>query len=117
MYCMKCGREVEEQQVFCEECRLEMEKYPVRPGTVVLLPRRTENNFAKKVLPKRRMAPTPEEQIKRLKKWLRLTISLLLVAIAVLVALVYPSVKIILEEQRFGLGQNYTSITTDNNTP
>lgn len=113
MQCMKCTRDVEEQQVFCEECRLDMEKHPVRPGTVVLLPHRKENNYVKKTYSKRRAVPTPEEQIKRLKTYLRVTIILLLVTLVALAMLVYPTVKILLEEQSFALGQNYTSITTD----
>ena len=36
MSCMKCGKEVSEDQVFCPECLAEMERYPVKPGTPVL---------------------------------------------------------------------------------
>lgn len=117
MYCMKCGRDVEEHQVFCEECRLDMEKYPVRPGTVVLLPNRTENTSVKKPYAKRRAVPTPEEQVKHLKKCLRLTLTLLLVTLAALAVLMYPTVESLLNQQQFALGQNYTSITTDIDTP
>ena len=42
MSCMKCGKEVSEGQVFCEECLTEMERYPVKPGTPVLLPHRED---------------------------------------------------------------------------
>ena len=41
MSCMKCGKEVSEDQVFCPECLAEMERYPVKPGTPVLLPHRS----------------------------------------------------------------------------
>ena len=37
MKCLKCGRETD--QTFCQACREEMEKYPVKPGTIVLLPK------------------------------------------------------------------------------
>ena len=74
MYCMKCGRETEEETVFCRDCLLEMEKYPVDPGTVVLLPRRKESVLIKKV-PKRHI-PTAEEQVTFLRKCMRFLIIL-----------------------------------------
>ena len=40
MYCMKCGREIEDGQAFCGDCLAVMEKYPVKPGTAVILPKR-----------------------------------------------------------------------------
>lgn len=36
--CLKCGREIEEGQVFCNDCLVQMAKYPVKPGTAVQLP-------------------------------------------------------------------------------
>lgn len=38
--CLKCGREIEEGQVFCNDCLVQMAKYPVKPGTAVQLPSR-----------------------------------------------------------------------------
>lgn len=38
MNCLKCGREIPAQQVFCESCLKEMAGQPVKPGTLVLLP-------------------------------------------------------------------------------
>lgn len=38
--CLKCGKKAEEQAVFCSECLAVMAQYPVKPGTVVHLPRR-----------------------------------------------------------------------------
>lgn len=110
MYCMKCGREVEDGQVFCLDCQLEMEEYPVRPGTVVLLPKRTESSFIKKAPTKRRIAPTPEEQIRSLKIRLRIVTVLLTVTLVLLAVLIYPTAKVLLEQQQFRPGQNYTSI-------
>ena len=81
MNCMKCGREVEDGQVFCPACQEDMEKYPVRPGTVVLLPKREETHYVKKSTSRRRAAPTPEEQIRSLKARLRLVTLMLLVSL------------------------------------
>lgn len=117
MFCMKCGREVEEGQVFCLDCRLEMEKYPVRPGTVVLLPKRTENSFVKKAPAKRRSGPTPEEQIRSLKQRLRTLTFLWMITLVLLAALLYPTVRELVEGQQLRPGQNYSSITESTNTP
>ena len=48
MSCMKCGRDTEEGRTFCAECMEDMEKYPVRPGTVVRLPERQDVPVEKK---------------------------------------------------------------------
>ena len=37
MKCLKCGRETD--QTFCESCREDMARYPVKPGTIVQLPK------------------------------------------------------------------------------
>ena len=64
--CMKCGRERPKDQVFCEKCLADMKEHPVKPGVVVLLPRREEASV--KPAPKRRQpALPPEEQVKILK--------------------------------------------------
>ena len=110
MFCMKCRRDLEEGQVFCLECQKEMAKYPVRPGTVVLLPKREESHFVKKTQPKRRMAPTPEEQIRSLKTRLRIVTAMLLISLTLMAALVYPVAKELLDDPRFRPGQNYSTI-------
>ena len=66
MYCMKCGKEIKENQVFCEACLVTMGKYPVKPGTVVRLPQRKSAPAAKKSNSRRRTQIPPEEQVKNL---------------------------------------------------
>lgn len=110
MNCMKCGRDLEPGQVFCVECRAEMEKYPVKPGTVVQLPRRREESSVKK-LTRRRTPLTPEEQVKALRKMVRGLIGLIFVLVALLAVLLYPKVKELLAQETFLPGQNYSSIT------
>ena len=109
MECMKCGRETPSDQVFCEECLAEMEKYPVKPGTVVLLPRRRENSSVKK-LSKRRIIPL-EDQVKVLKKRVRVLTITLIIALILLSAGGVYMVKH-LSEKHFKPGQNYTSVST-----
>lgn len=48
MSCMRCGKETNEGQVFCAECLADMERHPVKPGTPIQLPQRSDRNAAKR---------------------------------------------------------------------
>ena len=37
MYCMKCGKEIDDSHVFCDDCLEVMSHHPVKKGTPVLL--------------------------------------------------------------------------------
>lgn len=76
MYCLKCGREIEGDQVFCNECLATMEQYPVNPGTPVHLPK--NKNVAGSKKHTRRSAPAPEEIVLRQKRVIRGLLALLL---------------------------------------
>ena len=76
MYCMKCGREIEGQQVFCNDCLATMEQYPVNPNTPVQLPKYKSASGSKKFT--RRNAPAPEEIILRQRRIIRNLLVLLL---------------------------------------
>ena len=107
MNCMKCGRETDAENVFCQSCLLEMEKYPVQPGTVVLLPRRREAAVIKK--PQKRHIPTAEEQIKHLRKWLMILTLLLAAAVTAIVWMFNPTMHYVMD-QHFEIGQNYSTV-------
>ena len=109
MNCLKCGRETPAEQVFCEDCQLEMEKYPVKPGTVVLLPHRRENSSPKKIS-RRRSLPL-EEQVKAMKSWIRILAVSLAVSLVLILVMVYPSIQYMMEDH-FKIGQNYSSVTS-----
>lgn len=68
MNCVKCGREITEERVFCDECLRGMEDYPVKPGTAVHIPKRDPAEELKKPQPRRRPVRTLSEQVLRLKK-------------------------------------------------
>ena len=88
MPCIKCGRKLEEGQVFCPGCLEEMTEYPIKPGTPVLLPQHPKDLPAKPRQKKRELKP--EEQIRQLKsanRWLKLTVAALVVAFALLAVL------------------------------
>lgn len=114
MYCMKCGRETENEQVFCQDCLQIMEKFPVRPGTVVLLSRRREPSVIKKTV--KRHVPTAEEQVKVLRKRVSTLTILLILCIAAIVLMFKPTMHYVLDEH-VEIGQNYSTVTTTTDSP
>ena len=89
MSCLKCGQEVSAGQVFCDSCLADMEKHPVKPGTPVVIPKRS------KPLPSKRThkrLQKPEDLIasqRRLIGWLLTTVIILLLGVAALTFLVF----------------------------
>ena len=85
--CIKCGREIGADGVFCEECLTEMARHPVKPGTPVVLHQKPTDSI--------RRAPTrkvrkPEEHVRSLKRaivWLWILIFLLFGALGTVTAL------------------------------
>ena len=114
VHCLKCGLETEENQSFCQDCLLDMSKHPVDPNAVVLLPRRESNFPAKKTV--RRRAAAPEDRIHSLKRWNRVLILLLVLALLTCGALVYPTVQY-LRRAPLRRGQNYTSLIPAGDLP
>lgn len=113
MNCAKCGREIENGQVFCPVCLEEMEQYPVKPGTVVHIPKRPEDGAEKKPPVRRKAPPTPEQQIGKLKKkvrWLR-TLLVLTMLLCGLLSFAVGKMVTELDFYRF-LGQNYNTVET-----
>lgn len=113
MYCMKCGRETEKEDSFCRDCLLDMQKYPVDPGTVVFLPRGKETSMVRKS-PKRNMR-TAEEQLAFLRKYVLILSILLAICIAAICLLFKPAMNNLFTEH-FEIGQNYSSISSTENS-
>ncbi len=111
MNCMKCGRELETEQVFCEECLLDMEKYPVPPGATVHLPPRRRETSGVRKQPRRRKL-TPEEKVPILQKRIRILATALAIALLLLAACIYPAANYFIRHYNLRPGQNYTTITT-----
>lgn len=109
--CLKCGREIEEGQVFCNDCLVQMAKYPVKPGTAVLLPSRGSAAVSKKVHSRRRTKAAPEEQLKALKKRIRILSALLSVCVVLLIVLSVVTIRY-MSANRLLPGQNYSAVTT-----
>ena len=115
MNCMKCGRELESDNAFCTDCLLEMEKYPVNSELEVFLPNRQEKNPGRKAQPKRRTV-SPEEQIRVLKKRLWFLCGILLVTLALIAAMAYPTVNYFIRGYNLRPGQNYKTVSTTETT-
>ena len=111
MHCIKCGKETKGSDVFCQDCLLEMQKYPVQPGTVVLLPRRKDSSSKKTI---KRHTPAPEELISNLRRQNTALLFLLTVCI-IAIALMFEPTMHYMQEEHYEIGQNYSSVT--NNAP
>lgn len=105
--CMKCGKEIYADCVFCQECLTEMEKYPIKPGTVVTIPKQPERKKAPA-----RPAVTPEQRIEGLRRRIRVLSWLLTVTLALLISLGALTFTLMQEtEEAPAIGQNYSSET------
>lgn len=114
MQCMKCGREIPAGQVFCEECLLDMAKYPVKPGTVVTLPAHTKHHRERKQI-FHRVTLSPEERMARMRKTIRALSWLLTLSVALLIGATILVVSMLREQGEEPLpGQNYSAEGEEN---
>ena len=107
MNCMKCGREVDEGRVFCDECLEYMERDPIKMNTPVLIPAQPP----KKSSPRRQVV-NPEEEVKRLEKLnqnLFLILMLLFTTTLLLLGYVFNQEVLQVVDE---LGKNYHVIET-----
>lgn len=112
MECLKCGRETD--QTFCEKCRENMQKYPVKLGTVVQLPRKRKDTVPKRS--KRHVQITPEMQIEQHRKTIRSLIRWILFLLIVIVLLGVLSFRLYKRSKQPLLGQNYSTVTQPTET-
>ena len=106
MKCLKCGRETD--QTFCEKCRAEMEKYPVKPGTIVLLPKERPSN--KKPQPRHQAVP-PEETVRSQRRIIRRLSRAVAVLLVLLVLTGVAIVQLVQRSAKPAVGQNYSTVT------
>lgn len=116
MSCMKCGRDIEEGQVFCAGCLDIMAKYPVKPGTAVQLHHRKDLAPVRKMATKRKQPASPEDQIRKLKKCILSLVILWLITLALLALTIYPTVEYFSGKHFLLPGQNYTTVTSSDTT-
>ncbi len=113
MYCMKCGKETEQNHVFCDACLSSMSRRPVKGDVVVQLPVRTPAP-ARKPAPRKRQR-TAEEQMHRLQsavKWMSLALTCMVLALVLTVSFLVHTAS----QQHAGqeIGKNYNTVGTVN---
>ena len=115
MHCIKCGQEIEPNQVFCPSCLADMEQYPVNPGTPVYIPTVSWSVRKQQRFP---TTPAPEEQIRQLQKKLNLVTGCLIAALIALAVSCGVLLYIFQQPDRLPTGQDYnvTDTTSGTNT-
>lgn len=110
MQCIKCGRDVEDKQVFCPECLASMDQAPVKPGTPVSIPKRPAREYTPPV-----KKDKPEEIILRLQKKLKvLSVTILVLVIALSISLGMITYHFVTtEHDGFDIGFNYSTEAAD----
>ena len=89
MYCLRCGKDAPEKQVFCDSCLLIMDAYPIKPGTPIQLPARKKPAELKKQSSRKKILPQSEQlsRAKTLNRWLISLVVLLTAALCAAVVL------------------------------
>lgn len=114
MYCLRCGNETDEEQVFCAKCLEYMEQHPVKSGTPVKLPNRELHPAPKKQ--SRRKSLTMEEQNIRLRVLVRTLFALLgtvSVMLVIFIMLYLQAESKISEIPEASKGTNYSVVVDD----
>ena len=83
MYCLKCGKSTQGEQVFCDACLDTMDNYPVKSDVPIHLPNRTILPTTKKPTHRKRTIPL-EEQIQNLRHANRRLSTIVLVLVVAL---------------------------------
>lgn len=115
MDCMKCGKEIKGEGVFCPECLADMEKYPVKPNITIQLPVRRPPPSSRKRARRQRYVK-PDEQIRHLKKVRNWLIGILIFVILLFAAAATVTAHYLLSEDGFGIGQNYSTLDSTDGT-
>lgn len=108
MYCLRCGRDTQDDHVFCDLCHQNMDSYPVKPGTAIHLPHRTDPTPVKKKA--RRV--TAEEQVVQLRKSLRRARAFIAVLILLIGLAAAGAFYWLTHQEGSNIGRNYNVDTT-----
>lgn len=111
MNCMKCGKEIGEGRVFCEDCLEIMSQYPVRQGTPIHLPNNGPSAEKKAVSKKRQ--PTVEERLDHFRtatRWLSIALVSALLVLSITVSLLVSTLNT--PAAANDIGKNYNTVNT-----
>ena len=101
MNCLKCGRKLEDGQIFCSACLENMNDYPVKPGTPVQLPP-IQSVLPTKPKHKQLRERKPEDEVRRLRSSVQL-LTLILIVLMLAFGLVCFLLLTILEQRELSL--------------
>lgn len=118
MNCMRCGKETTGNNVFCPECLAEMEKYPVKPGTVIQIPVRSAEPEPRKPA-RRKKEPPIEVQLASMRSLVRNLTAMVIASVTALAVVTGMLLYVLFQPDpadQVPMGRNYsTSSTLDGN--
>jgi len=113
MDCLKCGRQTQEKNVFCNDCIADMARFPVKQDTPVYLPQRKQRDRRS---PQKKV-PKPEEIISQLNKKIRnlwITVATLAVLLTVCAGII--TVMLYQQQNKLEMGFNYSTFSSTEST-
>ena len=113
MNCIKCGRDLRGEQVFCRECQENMEHYPVKPGTAVQLPATTHQPEAKAKPVRIKKALPVEIRLRKQRGAIRLLILTLIAVLLAFMATAVLSLHLLDQRDHQGHVEPSTQVTTE----
>ena len=115
MHCLRCGKENQNEQVFCDTCLKTMEQRPVKPGITVQIPEKPIYTPERRAVPRHTVSPA--EQIAQLRgtlRWMAITIVALSVVLMITAGMLIYTLTHSSEHPMPGnLGRNYTSVGSE----
>ena len=79
MRCLKCGNDIPNSSVFCDNCLADAKAYPVKPGTPISLNFRDDPSVTHSAAtPRRTLSPSEQnQQLRKTVRNLRILVALL----------------------------------------
>ena len=114
MKCLKCGRETD--QTFCESCRETMAKYPVKPGTIIQLPKDRSASYTRHNQ-NRRPIVSLESRLENQRRTIRRMGVGMVVLLLLLIAACSTLLWALRSSTQPPVGQNYSAVTKSTEDP
>lgn len=106
MRCLKCGVEIQEPEVFCEDCKAVMAQYPVRPDAVVHIPNRPVIQAEK---PQKKRKQIYADYIRALRRTIKVLTGAVITLVLIVCLLGFMLYQQLQDNQKPIIGQNYTT--------
>ena len=108
MKCLKCGRET--GQTFCEGCLEDMDRHPVKPGTIVQLPKDRSTSYTRRNQNWQPMISL-ETRVEKQRQTIRLLSVTVVVLLLMLIGCCITLLWTLQSQSRPSVGQNYSTVT------